>query len=83
MIFHEKRTGAPARFLYRGLAVVLWALVAALIIHSALAQTFSASITGTVTDSSGAVVRGAKSEIKIFCSYQDCLALLTEPGDHK
>jgi len=50
--------------LRRSLPIWLGMVIAVLMTHTALAQTFSASIAGTVTDSSGAVVRGAKLEIQ-------------------
>lgn len=50
------------RYLYRSLAAVSL-LLSIVCIHPASAQTFSASIAGIVTDSSGAVVRGAKLQL--------------------
>jgi hypothetical protein len=54
----------PLSCLRRGLSVVLGLLVAILMSHTVLAQTFSASIAGTVTDSTGAVVRGANLQLE-------------------
>ena len=62
MKFREiTRSRASIRFLYRSLFGVL---VAVLTSGAGMAQTFSASITGTVTDPSGAVVRGAKLQLQ-------------------
>jgi hypothetical protein len=59
-----KMRSEPAFCLRRGLSVVLGVLLAVLMSHTAFAQTFSASIAGTVTDSSGAVVRAAKLQLQ-------------------
>ena len=50
--------------LRRCLSVALAVLLAVPMSRVALAQTFSASIAGTVTDSTGAVVRGAKLQLQ-------------------
>jgi len=61
----------------------LWAALAVLLAlltgHSALAQTFSGSIAGTVTDSSGAAVRDAKLQL-VNMSTQDT-RVQTSSGD--
>ncbi|HEX4006190.1 MAG TPA: carboxypeptidase regulatory-like domain-containing protein [Acidobacteriaceae bacterium] len=46
------------------LSMMLWLLLAAFAVQTAAAQTFSASIAGTVTDSSGAVVSGAVLQLQ-------------------
>jgi hypothetical protein len=48
----------------RSVLVAFGILFAVLFGQAALAQTFSASISGTVTDSTGAVVRGAKLQLE-------------------
>jgi hypothetical protein len=52
------------RTVIRSLAGTLGLLLAVFSIQSAQAQTFSASIAGTVTDSSGAVVSGARLQLQ-------------------
>lgn len=62
MNFSEVATDKSSiRFLYRGLLGILLMAMAS---HSGWAQTFSASIAGTVTDPSGAVVSGAKLQLQ-------------------
>jgi hypothetical protein len=62
MKFRETtRNRASIRFLYRSLFGVL---LAALTSSVAMAQTFSGTIAGTVTDPSGAVVRGAQLQLQ-------------------
>ncbi len=61
MEFRKLKNAASIRFLYRS---VLGVLLAVLMSHAALAQTFSASIAGTVTDPSGAVVSGAQLKLE-------------------
>ena len=62
MKFRETtRNSASLRFVYRSLFGVLLAVFTS---GAAMAQTFSASIAGTVTDPSGAVVSGAKLTLK-------------------
>lgn len=53
---------SPARFFASALCATLWVLLAVIAAHPASAQTFSASISGTVTDATGAVVPGARIE---------------------
>lgn len=62
MQFRELRT--RARLFYRGFTTVVCVFAAAMASHVCLAQTFTASIAGTVTDSSGAVVSGADLELQ-------------------
>lgn len=50
--------------LHRGPSVLLGMLLAVLISHPALAQTFAGSIAGTVTDATGAVVAGAQLQLE-------------------
>lgn len=64
MKFTETRIKPATRTLVRGLSAVLWVLLAVFMVHQANAQTFSSSIAGTVTDSSGAVIRGANLELQ-------------------
>src|SRR5579864_6870683 len=59
-----KLGSVPMSCLRRGLSVALGLLLAILMSHSVLAQTFSASIAGTVTDTTGAVVRGANLQLE-------------------
>src|SRR5690348_6530392 len=55
--------------LVRGLSAVLFVLLAVFMTHQAAAQTFSSSIAGTVTDSTGAVVRGANLELQNMATH--------------
>lgn len=52
------------RFVYRGLAGMLWVMVALCLLRPAAAQTFTSSISGTVTDPSGAVVPGVQLQLQ-------------------
>ncbi len=58
----------PARFLLGSLAAVAL-LLASVVSRPAQAQTFSSSIAGTVTDSSGAVVRGADLRLENLSTH--------------
>jgi hypothetical protein len=55
---------APTRFPYIGCAGTLLLLAALILSHACLAQTFSASIAGTVTDPTGAVINGADLQLQ-------------------
>ncbi len=59
MMCNISRSELAARLSFRRLAGLFLMLLLTLAGHPALAQTFSASITGTVSDPSGAVVGGA------------------------
>jgi hypothetical protein len=61
MKFH--RLTEPIQKWQRSLAAVLGILLAIAMSHAAIAQTFSASIAGTVTDASGAAVKGAQLQL--------------------
>lgn len=63
MQFCKFRNGAR-RVLYLGLCGAMCMLLATCISRVALAQTFAGSISGTVTDPTGAVVVGAKLELQ-------------------
>lgn len=55
--------------LVRGLSAVLFVLLAVFMTHQAAAQTFTSSIVGTVTDSTGAVVRGADLQLQNMATH--------------
>lgn len=64
MTLADLRHAKLMKCLCRSLSSVLWLLIAAFAAHNLAAQTFSASIAGTVTDSSGAIVSGAHVELQ-------------------
>ncbi|HLJ76862.1 MAG TPA: TonB-dependent receptor [Acidobacteriaceae bacterium] len=69
MRFSETTNRPAMKLLVRGLSAVLWLLLAAFMTHQASAQTFTSSISGTVTDSSGAVIRGASLELQNMTTH--------------
>lgn len=69
MRFTDSRDKRPMRSLIIGLSAVLLLLLSGLMAHRAAAQTFSSSIAGTVTDSSGAVIRGANLELQNMSTH--------------
>lgn len=60
----EFKSRVADRFLLRCLAGFVLLLMAVVMSRPAQAQTFSSSIAGTVTDSSGAVIRGANLQLQ-------------------
>lgn len=58
-----------ARFLLGSFAAVVLLFLASVMSRPAQAQTFSSSIAGTVTDSSGAVVRGANMQLQNVATH--------------
>ena len=64
MQIRDIKTKMSMRLVLWGFSGVLGALVALCLISPAAAQTFSSSISGTVTDSSGAVVPGAQLQLQ-------------------
>ena len=59
-----RSAGHHARLIHRALQVALSLAITILVVRPSLAQTFSASIAGTVTDPSGAMVAGAKLQLE-------------------
>lgn len=64
MRFTETRMKPTFHSLIRGVSAVLCILLAGFFASQASAQTFTSSIAGTVTDSTGAVVRGASLQLQ-------------------
>lgn len=69
MQFSERRNKPAIKLLVRGLSAVLWLLLAAFVAHQANAQTFTSSISGIVTDSSGAVIHGANLQLQNMTTH--------------
>lgn len=64
MQISEIKNKMSMRLVYRGLVGALGVLLALCLIRPAAAQTFSSSISGTVTDPSGAVVPGVQLQLQ-------------------
>ncbi|MGH9616323.1 MAG: carboxypeptidase regulatory-like domain-containing protein, partial [Acidobacteriaceae bacterium] len=79
MKFCKAQSKASVRFLCHGLLGVALAMLMG---HTALAQTFSASIAGTVTDSSGAVVKGAQLTLENMNTHDTHLATSSARGSY-
>ena len=80
MNFRESTSNrASMRSLYR---ILFGILLAVLTSGAAMAQTFSATIAGTVTDPSGAVVAGAKLQLQNLAMQDTRLATSGSNGEY-